>query len=378
MNLRTKIAINFISLLLNFHSLQAEIYYVDTISGDDSFSGTELNSWKTINKAAQSVQAGDTVYIKAGDYILENEIIPKFSGTANQPILYMAYPGDEHKVIIDGRNLHLSSWGGLWHIDSKNHLKISGLSFITSSYAGILIENSSHITITDCQTDQTYSSGISVWNSENISINNNQVRRACWPSGGEQECISISGSTKVIVQNNLVYDGGSIGYGGGGEGIDFKDGCTQGIIINNEIHDIASVGIYIDAYKNNQQDIYVANNKIYNISGVGIAAASEEGGTLKNINISKNIVYKCEDRAAVIHWTNKPDYIIENIFLHHNTFFENAEGLDVGAHSKAKNIHITNNIFSQNKNYQLQNSSTNLDSNQLKVSGNLFYGDNPS
>lgn len=157
-----------------------------------------------------------------------------------------------------------------------------------------------------------------------------------------------------------------------------KDGCTNSIVYNNIVHNVASVGIYIDAYGTNQSNIQVFDNEVYNIFGVGIATASEEGGALENIIVSKNKVYNCDDRGMVIHWTNKPDYLIKNIYVHHNTFYNNGEGLDIGVHSLGENINIFNNIFSQNSVYQMQYSSTDLDVNQLHVSNNLLDGMNPS
>ena len=41
------------------------IYYV-TPDGDDANPGTESQPWRTIQKAADTLVAGDTVYIRAG------------------------------------------------------------------------------------------------------------------------------------------------------------------------------------------------------------------------------------------------------------------------------------------------------------------------
>ncbi len=40
-------------------------YYVST-DGNDSWAGTSSSPWKTFNKAASSLQAGDTAIIKGG------------------------------------------------------------------------------------------------------------------------------------------------------------------------------------------------------------------------------------------------------------------------------------------------------------------------
>lgn len=49
-------------------------YYV-AVNGNDSNLGTENQPWKTIQKAANTLTAGDVVYIKAGIY--HERIIPK-------------------------------------------------------------------------------------------------------------------------------------------------------------------------------------------------------------------------------------------------------------------------------------------------------------
>jgi len=342
--MKTYLIISFTLLIAAFvtRTTQATKYYINSTTGDDTNIGNKSQPWKTIQKAANTLVAGDTAYIMAGNYVPAQRIEPINSGTSNNYINYIAYPGDEHLVIIDGTNIPLTNWYGVISISSKEYIRISGLKIINSSYAGIFIEESSNIILENNHTYQTYSSGISAWSSSKITIDNNEIKRACWPTDGNQECISVSGSDRVIVTNNYVSDGGSIGFGGGGEGIDIKDGCSNTIVSDNIIHDIASVGIYVDAYENNQSNIHVYNNIIHNISGVGISVASEEGGNLENVIINNNTVYNCDDRCLVVHWTNKPDYLIRNIYVLHNTFFNNGEGLDVGVHSSGKNINIIN------------------------------------
>ncbi len=363
--------------LININRSKANTYYV-SVNGDDTQAGTVSQPWKSIQKAANTLVAGDTVYIRAGNYILTERIEPAASGSASHYIHYLAYPGEEHLVVIDGSQIPAANWFGIFYISAKSYLKFSGLRLENAGFAGFLIEDSAYIELQNNRTFQTYSSGISVWNSHHIIINNNEISRACWPTGGVQECVSISGSQYVEVKNNHVFDGGSIGYGGGGEGIDIKDGCHNVIVHHNWVEGIASVGIYVDAYAHNQSDVQVYQNKIENIAGVGISVASEEGGELQNVLVQRNTIAHCSDRAMVIHWTQKPDYVIQNIYVQHNTFVGNQEGLDIGAHALGSNIHIVNNIFSQNGLYQMQNSSNDLPANALHIRHNLLDGDNPS
>ena len=76
-------------------SASAATYYVAP-TGNDANSGTQASPWKTIQKAASTMVAGDTVNIKAGTY---NETITmQNSGNSNNRITYQSY--NNENVII--------------------------------------------------------------------------------------------------------------------------------------------------------------------------------------------------------------------------------------------------------------------------------------
>jgi parallel beta-helix repeat protein len=79
----------------------ASAYYVDGGMRDasDSNPGTEAQPFKTIGGGVQSLQPGDTLYIKAGTYREAVNLLT--SGTQSHPIRIQAYPGDEGNVIIN-------------------------------------------------------------------------------------------------------------------------------------------------------------------------------------------------------------------------------------------------------------------------------------
>jgi hypothetical protein len=73
-------------------------YYVAP-GGDDGNPGTLSQPWKTIQHAAETLVAGDTVLIRAGVY--NERVEPANSGDATAGhIVYSAYPGE--KPAIDG------------------------------------------------------------------------------------------------------------------------------------------------------------------------------------------------------------------------------------------------------------------------------------
>ncbi len=88
-------------------------YYVDgsDAAASDGNPGTPVQPFKTIGKAASLVNAGDTVFVKAGVY--RETVVLSRSGTSTtaltrsglvtttSPITIAAYPGQEGKVIIN-------------------------------------------------------------------------------------------------------------------------------------------------------------------------------------------------------------------------------------------------------------------------------------
>jgi parallel beta-helix repeat protein len=94
-------------------------YHVAT-SGNDLNPGSQSQPWKTIQKAAATMVAGDTVIIHGGTYY--EEVSPVNSGTKGEYITYQNY-GDE-EVIIDAQG---GTRSGCITINGKEYLRFIGL-----------------------------------------------------------------------------------------------------------------------------------------------------------------------------------------------------------------------------------------------------------
>jgi hypothetical protein len=116
-------------------------YYV-SLGGSDSNQGTESQPWLTIQKAADTLVAGDTVYIKAGTY--NEAVFTQNSGNAGNYITYAANPGDT--VIIDGTGVDANNG----FIVDKTYIKLSGLEICNWNEAGVWAENAGYLEISDC------------------------------------------------------------------------------------------------------------------------------------------------------------------------------------------------------------------------------------
>jgi hypothetical protein len=94
-----------LSLTLSSLSLFSSVYYVAT-NGNNASTGSILLPFATIQRAQQSVIAGDTVYVRGGTYVMtESQIALQQSiwsyvtyldksGTSGKRINYWAYPGE--------------------------------------------------------------------------------------------------------------------------------------------------------------------------------------------------------------------------------------------------------------------------------------------
>jgi parallel beta-helix repeat protein len=357
-------------------------YYVAE-NGNDSNPGTENEPWLTIQKAADTAQAGDTVYIKEGTY--SEWVSPQNSGSPEYYITFAAYPGDV--VTIDGADVDLRYAHGLFEINGKSYVKVSGLRMINAwNGYGVFVNNSDHVTVEKNDVYDTYSSGIHVVYSSDVIIDGNEVEMAS--HGGGHECITVRLTDGFEIKNNYVHDPYKGEYEGG-EGIDAKQGASNGKIYNNHVHDTIRIGIYTDAWDQHTYNIDIYNNIVHDVY-TGIAVASEKQGLIENIRIFNNIVYN-NDRGIGIATSgllpgSDSQYEVgyggpmKNIEIVNNTVYGNGGGnADNGgiyaAHNNVESVVIRNNICSQNGNYQLA-VVTNPSGADITVDHNLIDGSN--
>lgn len=134
-----------LGILLFCNALSAETYYVDIehASASNTNPGTIDQPWLTIQHAAETIQAGDTVMIRAGLY--SEQVWTTRSGTAGEgPLVFMAYPGET--PVIDGS---IVSSGRTGFIIAHSYITVSGLD-LRNWETGIWMEQAGNIEINDC------------------------------------------------------------------------------------------------------------------------------------------------------------------------------------------------------------------------------------
>jgi hypothetical protein len=216
--------------------------------------------------------------------------------------------------------------------------------------AGILANKCENLVLRGNRVIDTSSSGIGVWRSRNVVIDGNEVTGAC--NDGSQECITVAITDGFEIRNNHVHHNGPGHHGA--EGIDAKDGSSNGKICGNHVHDNNRLGIYVDSWDKHEYSIEVFDNVVHDCKSNGMAVAAENGGLLENIRIYNNLVYNnLHCGITVADWGEPvPHHPMKNVSIVNNTFHGNGGGKWGGGimleNAEAEGIVVRNNIFSDN------------------------------
>jgi len=329
-------------------------YYVSP-NGSDTNAGTISQPWKTLGKASEIATAGQTIFVRGGTYHERLDI--QNSGEPDKYIIFMAYPGET--VIIDGTGVAIPQLEGLINVNHQQFIRISGFQVINAGEGvangkwnmGISVQKADHIIIDKNDVNHTYSLGIDIGLANNyIVIDGNELSDTNF--GDQDDEVSLGMfwfSHDLEVKNNIVHHTKN-------EGIGVAAGPHDVRIHHNTVHHVglgsARVGIYIDAWTENQYNIDVYNNLVYENNGQGIVAASEGGGLLEYVNIFNNIVYDVGydwGGIGVAPWstTSSVSHPIHNVSFTNNTVFNCTGGGIVINNPEVENILIRNNIFFQ-------------------------------
>ncbi|HTR68585.1 MAG TPA: right-handed parallel beta-helix repeat-containing protein, partial [Terriglobales bacterium] len=352
------------------------IFHVAT-TGNDANTGTSAAAaWKTIQHAANTVQAGDTVYIHAGTYNESVTIGVSGSATAG-PVTFQSAPGEQ--AIIDGTSLtpSTSDVQGLINIVSRTYVTISGLEiqnfqtsnanavpagiWITGSGSNIqILNNSVHNIVTTSEANGN-AFGIAVYGSgstalDQVTLSGNEVFNL---KTGESESVNVDGNvTNFVISHNLIHDNDNIAIdaiGFEGVGPSAVDFARNGEISDNTIYNISAKnnagegndydanGIYVDG----GSQIVIERNVIHNVD-IGIEMASEHSGHNTTLVTARdNVVYNANAVGISIGGYANNVGGTDSCTIVNNTLFEN-DTKNTGSGEFQIQFHATNNVFKNN------------------------------
>jgi hypothetical protein len=382
--------------------------YVGTNGSDAAGNGSKNNPYKTLQKAINVTQIGDTIYLRGGNY---NNVYPKTTGwrlktngTALDWFTVAGYPGE--RAVLNGNGYPLADGCSLLNVGySGKHLQyvrvtnliienvtgsydsnfaLAGEAWAQSAYGGanhhIRIDN---ITINNCP-----NGAIKFTNEQvpalinNISVESCIIDNTCYKSGYMGECISLSGCKDFVVKDNLVTRCKKAMILAGCSGQNSKNGRIFGNILKSVTSTKSTHCIYLCAGTGSQggtlSNVSVYKNLMINTNDSALCLGIEDSnGKMNNISIYNNIIYHTANVGMKIQQNGAYTQFFDNITLKHNTFFSANSGYSLwisNYQQKMKNIIIANNIFQGNNtnSYQIYSPLTNSTASCYKVRNNLY------
>lgn len=300
-------------------------YYVAT-NGNDHNNGSIHSPWRTVQHAANSAAAGDTVLVRQGVY---NEHVGfHISGdAANGPITFANFPGET--AILDGTGLDIPGGQyGLITLKDVSDVIVTGFELrnyktdrLRDVPIGIYVLGAgSHVQIVNNRIHDIWTTaktnpqqcgsdafGLTVYGTkapaaiEGLAISGNELYRL---KTGCSETLSLDGNVRnFAVVSNVVHDDDNIAIGAiGFEGVSPDpryDQARYGEVRGNTVYNItswgnpdygkqyASDGIYVDGGRN----IVIEQNLVHN-ADLGIELASEHRNHATSAVIARNnLVY---------------------------------------------------------------------------------------
>jgi parallel beta-helix repeat protein len=245
-------------------------YYVAP-NGDDTAPGTLAQPWRSLAHAGNTVQAGDTVYVRAGTYT-DDYFWPQNSGTAAQPITVRAHPGEA--PVLTGAGYYGAflyiGWSG------SQYFVIDGLRFENTTGENVIrLDSASHNTIRNCQFRNHEGTTINVNRSDRNVIERNTFDTAGDPSGaGSGDHIYVLGSDYNLIQGNYFTRAGHAAI----DVIDYLSTETSeyNVIRDNVIEQHWGGGIYVS--RGSSRTLIERNTIRY--AGVGVTTYPKTGLSL--------------------------------------------------------------------------------------------------
>jgi hypothetical protein len=288
--------------------------YVVSLTGSDGGSGSSADPWRTLQHAADSVAAGDTVQIGSGTYAGFRAVS---GGTEGQPITFMPEEGAAvlvNSVSTDGRK------GSIIEIEGYDWWILAGLEVADApANAGIDIRVADHVTIRNCHCHHNQKWGIFTAFAEHFTAEYNE----CNDQTEEHGIYHSNSGDNAIIRYNVCHHNTGCGIqinadpSMGGDGI-----SSANVIFSNILYENGSAGgaaINLASVR----DSLIANNLIYNNHAGGIAAWDDgqgnQWGSKNNLYYNNTVHMPSNGRWAVNLKNGSIDSrVYNNILIHEN------------------------------------------------------------
>ena len=285
----------------------AATYYVaPPPAGNDAHAGTLAQPWATLQHAADAVQPGDTVRVRAGNYAGGYFTT---SGTVALPITLAAYPGEVPAITADNP----TTPDGI-NLEGASYMIVQGFTVNNRTRTGIRAVTCNHVTIRDNSMDGNGVWGILTGFCDDLLIENNVTSHSV-----QQHGIYVGNSgDRPVIRGNVVFgnSGNGIHMNGdisqGGDGIISNATVEDNILYDNGVS--GGSGINMDGVQNS----LIRNNLLYDNHASGISLYRIDGGGPSTGNqVLNNTVLEASDGRWAL---NVQDGAINNT-VRNNIFY---------------------------------------------------------
>ncbi len=279
-------AILLIAVALSVNQAAATTYYVRK-TGDDDNSGTlPSQAWQTLENAAEQMQAGDTLYVGAGTYNEEVELLR--NGTSSNPIRFVAdvsgaMTGDAGVVEVT------KSAAPAFTVDA-DYIELVGFRLFGWDNA---LEWNSGVggLLQDCEVDGNSKEAILLRNAGiELTIVNCDIHNNGWDG------LKLNNACTVNVARSSFRNNGRCGLNLG------NAGGTSFTLSDCSVYGNTDHGVRVD-----QGSGTITNCLIYNNGGAGVIAAGTSTGkslTIRNSTIASNADYGVRQEQGTLAITN--------------------------------------------------------------------------
>jgi hypothetical protein len=269
-------------------------------------------AWRTLQHAADFVQAGDTVLVGNGTY---QGFMIQSHGTAALPILFKAQSNGANITTRNANTadgINIESWEGI----PTDFVTVDGFNVYNQPRMGIRAIGGDGIVIKNCTSHNNSSNGIFSGDTPNIQVLNNTT----YENGSSQYehniYISNALSDGAVVRGNLIYKsntGNGLQLNGdwemGGDGF-----IDNALIENNIVYGNSKKGLSLISIRYGR----IQNNIIYNNGPAagGIHLVDQEGQKFSTGNVVVNNTIDEPNQASIrINDGSDNNYIFNNISI---------------------------------------------------------------
>jgi hypothetical protein len=325
-------------------------YYVAP-NGDDANAGTISQPWRTIQHAADTMVAGDTVLIRSGVY---NEQIRTVSdgNAADGYITFSAYP--DETPVIDGTGVETGNNGVV--IDNS-YIKISGFEIRNWNDGGISVWTAGFIEISDCKIHDIGGAIGFFDGSHDFTVNRvemYQILIGGFDASPGEGADCYNGVISDCVVHNAQdpeqnSDGFALGHGG-----------EHNFVFNRcEAYNVW------DGFDISAHDVQINSCSSHDNYNVGYKLWDD------NITLTNCLGYNTETSNLQLTWREKPG----TVTLQNCNFMDSLGNDNIWVQNPARHLHMYNCILSGGDNVGLDFEQLGTDTYQGDY--NIFHNDNP-